>query len=140
MPEVTNNEILAERDLILSTVKTYWWKLESQKPTYFTQTGKILKMFQKFSKSSRIKTLKRMSTTGHYQFPMTQIFKSPKPYAQLCFINNYFPNRLRAWTANIDIEPMLNHYKRVTYMWAYFLKGEDETSEVMKQTARATFI
>lgn len=29
MPEITNNEILAEKDLILSTVKTYWWNLNN---------------------------------------------------------------------------------------------------------------
>ena len=29
MSEITNNEILAEKDLILSTVKTYWWNLNN---------------------------------------------------------------------------------------------------------------
>ena len=53
-----------------------------------------------------------------------------------CFINNYFEEGLMAWQANIDIQPVFNHYKAVTYMCAYFSKSEDETSEAMKQAAK----
>ena len=44
-----------------------------------------------------------------------------------CFINNYFAEGLTAWRANIDIQPVLNHYKAATYMCGYFAKAEDET-------------
>ena len=37
---------------------------------------------------------------------------------------------------DIDIQPVFNHYKAVTYMSAYFSKAEDETSETMKQIAK----
>ena len=40
------------------------------------------------------------------------------------------------WQANIDIQPVFNHYKAVTYMCAYFSKSEDETSEAMTQAAK----
>ena len=53
-----------------------------------------------------------------------------------CFINNFFIEKLQAWKANIDIQPVVNHYKAVTYMYAYFSKSEDETSEAMKQAAK----
>ena len=53
-----------------------------------------------------------------------------------CFINGYFVEGLQAWKANIDIQPVFNHYKAVTYMCAYFSKVEDETSEAMKQVAK----
>ena len=53
-----------------------------------------------------------------------------------CFVNNYFDEGLSAWKANIDIQPVFNHYKAVTYMCAYFSKSEDETSEAMKQAAK----
>ena len=43
---------------------------------------------------------------------------------------------LQAWKANIDIQPVFNHYKVVTHMCAYFSKAEDETSEAMKQAAK----
>ncbi|XP_057310099.1 uncharacterized protein LOC130648095 [Hydractinia symbiolongicarpus] len=56
-----------------------------------------------------------------------------------CFINNYFDEGLLAWEANIDIQPVFNHYKAVTYMCAYFLKCEDETSQAMKQAAKEAF-
>ena len=38
--------------------------------------------------------------------------------------------------ANIDIQPVFNHYKAVTYMCAYFSKSEDEVSEAMKQAVK----
>ena len=53
-----------------------------------------------------------------------------------CFINNYFEDGLMAWEANLDIQPVINHYKAVTYMCAYFSKSEDETSQAMKQAAK----
>ena len=31
-----------------------------------------------------------------------------------CLINNYFAEGLQAWKANIDIQPVFNHYKAVT--------------------------
>ena len=56
-----------------------------------------------------------------------------------CFVNNYFDEGLIAWKANIDIQPVFNHYKAVTYMCAYFSKSEDEVSEAMKQAAKEAF-
>ena len=56
-----------------------------------------------------------------------------------CFVNNYFDEGLMAWKANMDIQPVFNHYKAVTYMCAYFSKSEDETSEAMKQAAKEAF-
>ena len=52
-----------------------------------------------------------------------------------------FINTLQVWRANIDIidiQPVFNHYKAITYMCAYFSETEDETSATMKQTARET--
>ena len=57
-----------------------------------------------------------------------------------CFINNYFMEGLKSWKANIDIQPVFNHCKAVTYMCAYFSKTEDETSEAMKQAAKEVFV
>ena len=56
-----------------------------------------------------------------------------------CFVNNYFNEGLLAWKANIDIQPVINHYKAVAYMCAYFSKSEDEASEAMKQVAKEAF-
>ena len=50
-----------------------------------------------------------------------------------CFVNNYFAEGLRAWEANMDIQPVFNQYKAVTYMCKYLSKSEDECSKAMKQ-------
>ena len=50
-----------------------------------------------------------------------------------CFVNNYFDTGLFVWEANIDIQPVFDHHKAVTYMCNYLLKQEDECSEAMKQ-------
>ena len=59
-----------------------------------------------------------------------------KRSANSCFVNNYFAEGVYAWEANIDIQPVINHYKAVSYMCAYFSKSEDESSEAMKQAAK----
>ena len=59
-----------------------------------------------------------------------------KRFPNSCFIDNYFADGLRAWEANLDIQPAFNHYKAVSYMCAYFSKSEDESSEAMKQAAK----
>ena len=41
-----------------------------------------------------------------------------------------------AWEANLDVQPVLNYYKAVSYMCAYLSKSEDESSESMNQTTQ----
>ena len=53
-----------------------------------------------------------------------------------CFINNYNTVLLTAWQANIDLQPVYNYYKAVSYMTAYFSKSENSTSEAMKQAVQ----
>ncbi|XP_066911767.1 uncharacterized protein [Clytia hemisphaerica] len=50
-----------------------------------------------------------------------------------CFVNNYFEEGLLAWQANIDLQPVFNHYKAVQYMCAYFSKNETSSSNAMKE-------
>ena len=50
-----------------------------------------------------------------------------------CFVNNYFCDGLIAWEANMNIQPVFNHYKAVEYMCAYLSKSEGECSVAMKQ-------
>ena len=57
----------------------------------------------------------------------------------LCFVNNYFADGLIAWEANLDIQPVFNHYKAVAYMCAYLSKSEDEYSHAMKQAVEDAF-
>ena len=53
-----------------------------------------------------------------------------------CFVNNYFDDGLRAWQANMDIQPVFNEYKAITYMCSYFSKSEDQCSQAMRQAAK----
>ena len=50
-----------------------------------------------------------------------------------CFVNNYFAEGLRAWEANMDVQPVFNQNKAVTYICKYVSKSEDECSKAMKQ-------
>ena len=52
------------------------------------------------------------------------------------FVNNYFDDGLKAWQVNIDIQPVFNGYKGVTYMCSYFSKAEDKCSQDMKEAAK----
>ncbi|XP_066925556.1 uncharacterized protein [Clytia hemisphaerica] len=53
-----------------------------------------------------------------------------------CFVNNYFEEGLRAWEANMDLQPVLDYHRCVSYMCAYISKSEDESTEAMKQAAK----
>ena len=59
----------------------------------------------------------------HSQFSTDSDFQVHfKRQTNSCFVNNYFAESLLAWQANIDIQPVINHYKAVAYMCAYFFK------------------
>ena len=53
-----------------------------------------------------------------------------------CFVNNYFSNGLLSWEANLDIQPVYNCFKAVTYMCAYFSKSEDKCSTAKKEALK----
>ena len=44
-----------------------------------------------------------------------------------------------AWETNLDIQPVLDYYKAVSYMCTYLSKSEDESFEAMKQAAREAY-
>ena len=49
-----------------------------------------------------------------------------------CFINNYSPSVLKAWQANMDLQPVFNHHKCVTYLCSYMSKGDTQCSEAIR--------
>ena len=53
-----------------------------------------------------------------------------------CFVNNHFDIGLLAWEANIDIQPVYDCYKAVTYMCSYLSKKEGKCSQAMKQALK----
>ena len=52
------------------------------------------------------------------------------------FVNNYDPILLKAWETNVDLQPVHNYFKALTYMTAYFWKSESELSESLKQASK----
>ena len=55
-----------------------------------------------------------------------------------CFVNNHNPVLLKVWEPNLDIQPVHNYFKALTYMAAYFSQPESELSEPLKQAAKET--
>ena len=53
-----------------------------------------------------------------------------------CFINNHNPIVLYVWQANMDIQPVFDHHKCVTYLCSYMSKGETHCSEAIRVAAK----
>ena len=53
-----------------------------------------------------------------------------------CFINNYFVAGVKGFRANVDLQPVFNHYKCVTYVCSYFTKDETECSQAIINAAK----
>ena len=52
-----------------------------------------------------------------------------------CFVKNDNPVLLKAGEANLDIQPVRNYYKALTYMTTYFPKSESEHLESLTHTS-----
>ena len=137
LPEDLKNSILNERERILKTVKQY---IDSNLDP---RRKNILNPFKEnFEEVSSIHILMELNITEEEYYNALSISSDSDFQIQIkrepnaCFINNFFVEGSQAWKANIDIQPVVNHYKAVTYMYAYFSKSEDETSEAMKQAAK----
>ena len=53
-----------------------------------------------------------------------------------CFINNYFIAGIKGFAANVDLQPVFNHYKCITYVCSYFTKDETECSQAIVNAAK----
>ncbi|XP_066911584.1 uncharacterized protein [Clytia hemisphaerica] len=138
-PSVSNrDEILKERKTILSPVKKYIDDhfdprynntLDPLKDNYEEPKSidEILNELE-IPKDVYYKNLAISTDTGF------QIHYKRSPAA--CFINNYFEEGLLAWRGNLDIQPVMDYHKVVSYMCAYISKSEDQTTEAMKQAAK----
>ena len=62
-----------------------------------------------------------------------------KNQPNFCFVNNYFDVGLKPSQANMDIQPVINEYKAVTYICQYFSEMEDQCSQAMKKAAKEAF-
>ena len=53
-----------------------------------------------------------------------------------CFINNYVVAGIKGFAANVDLQPVFNHYKCITYVCSYFTKDETECSQAIANAAK----
>ena len=53
-----------------------------------------------------------------------------------CFLNNYSVAGIKGFRANVDLQPVFNHYKCVTYVCSYFTKDETECSQAIVNAAK----
>ena len=129
MSEFERVSILRKRNSILSVVKAYIdTNLDPSSRSYETP-GTI----------DDILNSRSVTVTDYYEAlsvsedSAVQIHLKRPP--DLYFVNNYIVIGLTAWEADIDIQPVFNQYKPVSYICVYFSKAEDATSEAMKQAA-----
>ena len=52
-----------------------------------------------------------------------------------CNVNNYNPNVLKAWQANMDIQYVMNPYACAMHVASYITKSEKSMGEQLKQAA-----
>ena len=122
--------MLSERKNILSKVKYYIDEyLDPSKSVFIGNTKTITEILSELnlSESDYYESL-AISFDQDFQIH----YKRPP---NSCFVNCYFAEGLLAWKANIDIQPVFNYYKAVSYMCSYFSKTENESSAAMKKAA-----
>ena len=62
-----------------------------------------------------------ISSDANYELHLNRSLNS-------CFVNNYFVAGLKGFRANVDLQPVFDHYKCITYVCSYFTKDETECS------------
>ncbi|XP_066935952.1 uncharacterized protein [Clytia hemisphaerica] len=132
------DEILEKRKLILAPVKNYIDKnfdprhnnVHDPSKDNYKEPNSIEEILTELgiTKETYYKNLAISPDKGF------QIHYKRSPAA--CFVNNYFEEGLRAWEANMDLQPVLDYHRAVSYMCAYISKSEDESTEAMKQAAK----
>ena len=119
--------ILIERSRILSQVKEFIDEFLDPKKSSFKSDATIQSILDLLNISEE-DYYRALSTSPDEDF---QIHLRRPPNS--CFINNYFAIGLEAWEANLDIQPVFNYFKAISYMCSYFSKCETESSVAMKK-------
>ena len=138
LSEDVRNNILNEEDKILGNVKEY--VDNNLKPKKHNILNHLKENYENVPNIPDI--VKELNITEDQYYDALSISNDSdfqihlKRQPNACFINNFFEEDFQAWQVNIDIQPVFNYYKAVTYMCAYFSKAEDETSEAMRQTVK----
>ena len=130
MPDEQKVVVLKKRNEILCSVKEKInEKLDPSKPDYdsSTRAEDVLAMC-KVSKHEYNWALS-ISADSDFELHLKRTVDS-------CFINNYFEAGIKGFRANVDLQPVFNHYKCITYVCSYFSKDETECSQAIMNAAR----
>ena len=93
------------------------------------------------------KVLKIASAGGEpitYEMYETAVIQLPRKGSEVLlqrdideiFINNYNPEWIVAWNANIDISPVYDYFGTITYVTDYFTKDSTGLTEVLKNAVK----
>ena len=140
MPEEIKMQVLRNRNDLLGKVKSYIDKeLNPSKKLYDSSRSdyEIVKSIDEILASLEISRVEYEAALSISEDKDFQLYLKRSPNA--CFVNNYFSDGVLAWEANLDIQPVFNHYKAVAYMYAYLSKCEDECSQAMSQAVEDAF-
>lgn len=130
MPDEQKVVVLKRHNEILCCVKQKInEKLDPSKPDYDSSTNAedVLAMC-KVSKDEYNWALS-VSADSDFELHLKRAVNS-------CFINNYFEAGIKGFRANVDLQPVFNHYKCITYVCSYFSKDETECSQAIMNAAR----
>ena len=130
IPDEQKVVVLKKRNEILCCVKEKInEKLDPSKPDYDSSTSAedVLAM----CKVSKDEYNWALSISADSDFELHL-----KTAVDSCFINNYFEAGIKGFRANVDLQPVFNHYKCITYVCSYFSKDETECSQAIMNAAR----
>ena len=130
IPDEQKVLVLKKRNEILCSVKEKInEKLDPSKPDYDSSTSAedVLAMC-KVSKEDYNWALS-ISADSDFELHLKRAVDS-------CFINNYFEAGIKGFRANVDLQPVFNHYKCITYVCSYFSKDETECSQAIMNAAK----
>ncbi|XP_057292445.1 uncharacterized protein LOC130621150 [Hydractinia symbiolongicarpus] len=123
--------LLSERTKVLKKVKLFIDEnLDPSKPNYLSDSCKSIPEILLELHISEVDYYRVLAISPNQDF---EIYYHRPPNS--CFVNNYFAVGLLAWKANLDLQPVFNYYKAVSYMCSYFSKSENESSLAMKKAA-----
>lgn len=114
--------LIDQRNAILSKVKLYIDEFLDPSKSKYIEHKSIKEILDELHINEN-EYYKSLSISTSVDFEV-HLYRPPNS----CFINNYNPVMLRAWKANMDLQPVFNYYKAVSYMAAYFSKSESESS------------
>ena len=123
--EFEKYQILKRREDILSKVQNYINSFFNPNKESYVENTTIYAVLKENDNYWAL----AISADSDYQIHLR---KDARSY----FVNNYHTVLSKSWRANIDLQPVINHYNAVAYMAAYFSKSEQETSEALRQAER----